>query len=228
MTAYIPFDTMELVPSADVATNGTMAFTYPSGNASRYAKSGETLVVEGLQISGLAAGASTFTLSYGASTVTVTWKGSTSIPAGTRVKLQAPRVQKVGVYVLPIYINLASIAGAGDVLTNYIPGHNFKILSTTWQQMIPVTTGAKAATLNLEIGTTDLTGGTVALTSATCTPLGAQIAGAAITAGNVGTDTDSFSIEAASVTAFAEGTGTLLIEIQNTDTLNEYNKRYWS
>lgn len=227
MPAFTPFDTITLVPSVAIATNDTMTFTYPAGNASRYAKSGEKLIVQGLQLT-LDAGASTFTLAYGASSVVVTWKGSTSIPAGTQVTLQAPRVQKVGVYILPVYINLASITGAGDVLTNYIPGHAFKILSVDWRQMIPVTTAAKLATLNLEIGTTDLTGGTVALTSATCTPMGVAVAGAAITGANVGTATDSISIEASAVTAFAEGTGTLLIEIQNTDTLAEFNARSWS
>jgi len=226
MGAYTPYDIIELVPSAAVATNDTMVFTYPSGNASRYAKSGEKLVIQGLQNT-LDQAADTFTLSYGASSVTVTYKDATSIPAGTKVMLQLPRKQKVGVQVLAFFFNLADIAN-GDMLTNYVPGFNFKILSVDWRQCKAVTTGSKLATLNLEIGTTDLTGGTVALTSAACTPAGAAVAGSAITAGNVGTDTDSFSIEASSVTTFVEGNGWLLVEIQNLDTLNEFDNRDWS
>jgi len=224
MPAYTPFDLITLVPAADVATSGTMTFTYPSGNASRYAKTGEKLIVSGLQ-NVLSTG---FTLVYGASSVVVTYTGSTTIPAGTSVTLQAPRTQKVGVYQIPFYFAMATDIATGDLLTNYIPGHAFKILSVDWRQAKAVTTAAKLATINLEIGTTDLTGGVVSLTSALCTPAGVAVAGTAITAGNVGTATDSFSIEASAVTAFSEGAGWLIVEIQNTETLAEYAARAWS
>jgi len=226
MGAYTPYDIIELVPSAAVATNDTMTFTYPSGAASRYAKTGEKLVVQGLQNT-LDQAADTFTLAYGASSVVVTYKDATSIPAGTKVILQLPRAQKVGVQILPFFVNLADIA-AGDVLTTFTPGFNFKILSIDFQTAKAVTTASKLATLNMEIGTTDLTGGTVALTSAACTPAGKQVAGAAITGGNTGTDTDSFSIEASSVTAFSEGSGWVMVKLQNLDTLNEFENREWS
>ena len=108
-------------------------------------------------------------------------------------------------------VNLASITGAGDVLTTWTPGFAGKIISLDFAVTVPVTTAAKAATLNAEIGTTNLTGGTVALTSANCTPLGAIVAGAAITAANSFSATDTVSIEAASVTAFSEGAGVLII-----------------
>lgn len=83
------FLNMSLSPAAAVATNGTMTFTYPSGNASQFAQSGEKLVVSGLQNT-LAQAADTFTLVYGGSSVVVTYKDATSIPAGTVVTLQAP------------------------------------------------------------------------------------------------------------------------------------------
>jgi len=123
-----------------------------------------------------------------------------------------------GCYVLSVPVNLASITGAGDVLTNFVPGHKFKILKETFAVTVAVTTGSKAATLNSEIGTTNVTGSAVALTSANCTPLGALVAGGAITAANTGSATDTFSVEAASVTAFAEGAGVYLALIQNMDT----------
>lgn len=227
MPANIAFDTITLVPAAAVATSGTMTFTYPSGNASQYAKTGETLVVQGLQ-SVLAAGGSTFSLVYGASSVVVTYLGSTSIPAGSSVTLQLPHAQRVGVQLLAFYMPLAEIAATGDLLTNYIPGYAFKILAVDVRVLKAATTAAKLATLNMEIGTTDLTGGVVALTSANCTPAGVAVAGTAVTAGNVGTATDSFSIEASGVTAFVEGSIQVLVALQNIDTLNEYTKRYWS
>lgn len=124
----------------------------------------------------------------------------------------------VGESTVAIPITLASITGAGDVLTNYTPGYKFKLLGASFAVAVPVTTAAKAATLNLEIGTTNVTGGEIALTSANCTPLGALVAGSAITAANTGSATDTISVEAASVTAFAEGSGYLLLNIQNMDT----------
>lgn len=83
----VGFKTITLTPSAAVANNGTMTFTYASGDASQWKQSGEVLVIEGLQTT-LAQAANTFTLAYGASSVVVTYKGATTIPAGTRVVLQ--------------------------------------------------------------------------------------------------------------------------------------------
>jgi len=73
------------------------------------------------------------------------------------------------------------------------------------------TTADKAATLNAEIETTNLSGGVLALTSANCTPKGAQVAGTEITGNNAFTATQKISIEASSVTAFAEGAIWLMI-----------------
>lgn len=123
-----------------------------------------------------------------------------------------------GVHTVAIPITLANITGAGDVLTTYTPGYKFKVLSVDFAVETPVTTGSKAASLNVEIGTTNVTGGVVALTSDNCTPMGAVVAGSAVTAANTGTAADTISVEAASVTAFVEGTGYLILKIQNMDT----------
>lgn len=125
-----------------------------------------------------------------------------------------------GKVILSIPIFLAAITGAGDVVTQITPGFAFSVESLDFVVTQPVTTAAKLATLNAEIGATNLTGGAVALTSATCTPLGAKIAGTAITAANVGTAADTLSIEASAVTAFAEGSGVLLVTLLNLDTVN--------
>jgi hypothetical protein len=127
-----------------------------------------------------------------------------------------------GVYTLAIPIKLAAITGAGDVLTTYTPAHKFKVLRTAFAVTSPATTADKAATLNVEIGTTNVTGGEIALTSANSTPLGAVVAGASVTAANTGTSADTISIEAASVAAFAEGEGVLLLMIQNMDTADAH------
>lgn len=229
MPAYVPYDIISLTPAADVATSGTMTFTYPTGDASRYAKSGEKLVVSGLQDI-LAQAAGTFTLVYGASSVVVTYTGATTIPAGSQVTLQLPRTQKVGVSVLTVPVQLAAFTtAAADIMTNYAPGFAFKVLDI---QFVVTTlgTGASASMVfNAEIGTTNLTGGVLTLLLADATPLGKKTAATAITALNVGTAADTLSLEvAASGTVFTAGAGFFMIEIQNLDTLNEYNQRAWS
>lgn len=134
---------------------------------------------------------------------------------GTNVTVARENVTGgAGLTTLAFFFNQADIAN-GDLLTNYVPGYAFKIEKVDWRQQKAVTTAAKLATLNLEIGTTNVTGGVISLTSAACTPAGVAVAGTAVTADNVGSATDSFSIEASSVTAFVEGSGWLLIQIRN-------------
>ena len=123
----------------------------------------------------------------------------------------------VGIYTKTFEIALAGITDA-DILTSFLPGHKFKILAFDFYTTVAVTTAAKASTINLEIGTTNLTGGVISLTSATCTPKGVKVAGTAVTALNTGSATDVISVEASATTAFVEGSGFFAIRIQNMDT----------
>lgn len=127
------------------------------------------------------------------------------------VAIDVGRPEIVTHLVLPI--TLAAITGAGDVVTTIPLAFPGRVLSLDAFVKTAVTTAAKAATLNAEINTTNLTGGTVALTSANCTPLGAKIAGAAITDNAAFVAGDTLSIEAASVTAFAEGEVDLIVAL---------------
>lgn len=128
----------------------------------------------------------------------------------------------VGIYYWPIHLNLAGITGNVDVLTTFTPGHKFKIMALDFYATTIASTASKLATLNLEIGTTNLTGGAVALTTSSCGTLGAVTAGSAVTAANTGSASDTVSLEASSVTAFVEGSGTLMIKIQNMDTADAF------
>lgn len=102
---------------------------------------------------------------------------------------------------------------AADVLSAWTPGFFGRLKKLDWITGTPVTTGSKLATFSAKIGSTAVTGGAVALTSATATPLGHVVAGSAITAANAFGPTDTISLVAASVTAFAEGAGTLVAVI---------------
>lgn len=123
----------------------------------------------------------------------------------------------VGISTLVFYVEAASLAN-GDVMTEYVPGYAFKILAFDARCAKVVSTGAKAATLNLEIETTNVTGGAIALAGTYA--IGAVQAGTAVTAANTGTAAQKLSIEAASVTAFVEGAFWLIVSIQNMDTVN--------
>lgn len=112
-------------------------------------------------------------------------------------------------------IDLALLAN-GDVITDWTPGFAGEFVSHAFRVKDPVTTAAKAATLNLEIGAVNVTGGVLALTSANCTPTGAVINGTAITAANAFAADDTVSWEASAVTTFVEGSGTLIIVVRHT------------
>lgn len=109
------------------------------------------------------------------------------------------------------HYNLADIAD-GDIGTEFVPGYAGRIGKFYAVATKAASTASKLTTLNLEIGTTNLTGGALALTSANMTPIGAKVDASAITAGNTFSATDAISIEASSTTAFAEGEVELVIE----------------
>ena len=84
----------------------------------------------------------------------------------------------------------------------------FAVTAASFRVGAPVTTGAKAATLTVQIGGAAVTGGVISMTSANCTPTGAAVASTAITGVN-STFTPNTTLEVAvsSVTAFLEGSG---------------------
>jgi hypothetical protein len=108
----------------------------------------------------------------------------------------------------------------GDLVTQFTPGFAGKMKKWYWiQGGVPVTTGGKAATLNLEINAVNVNDGsgtnsTIALTSAACTPMGIVIAGSVIGGANCFSESDTISVEASSVTAFSEGDGQLVVEYE--------------
>jgi hypothetical protein len=128
----------------------------------------------------------------------------------------------VGVFTLAIPIQLAAMTtAAADLITDYVLGFAFKILGVSFST---TTIGAGAGatqSLNLEINSTNVTGGVVAVTLASTDTLGEISAGSAVTALNTGTATDTISVEvAAGGTIFTAGAGVLLIKIQNMDQAN--------
>lgn len=122
-----------------------------------------------------------------------------------------------GVYTLNFPMALKEITD-GDFLTDYTIGHKFKLLSFGYVADVESSTSSKASTITLEIGATGTTGGSLALTTALTDTTGKVTAATAITALNTGSSSATISIIGASTTAFAEGSGSLQILVQNMDT----------
>lgn len=120
-------------------------------------------------------------------------------------------------------IPLSSLAtglstSAIDLLTNYTVGYKFKLLSFDFVTTIAGTGAGASQTFNLEIGTTNVTGGSLNVTLSSTDTIGKITSGTAITAANTGTSSDTLSIEmAASGTVFTAGAGYFVIGIQNMD-----------
>ncbi len=109
------------------------------------------------------------------------------------------------VITIPV-VAMANIADA-MVLKRVLP-FPFTLDSIAWRQGDKaVTTAAKLSTATAQINTTSVTGGAVALTSALCTPAGANIAGSEVTALNTGAAGDTVGVIFSSTTAFVEGSG---------------------
>lgn len=211
---------------ASVADSGTFTVSYPSGFTRESFTKGQSRSGEAYMIVNdndrFSAAAGTMSLSsYGASTITITNSSGAALAAGSRVSIYASVGNGNEVVDLQFRVNLATITGAQDVVSNYYPGLDGVIEYFGFVVDQPVTTASKAATFNLEISTTDLTGGVIALTSAAATPMGTVIDGTLITAGNRIAKNGNFSIEASSVTAFSEGTGTFIVRIR-ADISDEY------
>jgi hypothetical protein len=108
-------------------------------------------------------------------------------------------------------VDAASIAN-GDLVTSYpLPLFLGKLGRVRAVVVQAITTVGKAAAFNLEIGTTNTTGGAIALSGAYA--LGAVVAGTAITGANTWRPGDLLSIEASGVTAFIEGRIRIAVEL---------------
>lgn len=191
-----------------------------------------------------------FDLTYGASTITITNKTGVTWAVGDTIVAQfanativddptsfGPIISltdnsggtgtdtiaaTVGIQTVAIPIQLAAMTtSAADLLTNYTPGYAFELLSLEFITTTIGTGTSASQVLNLEIGTTNVTGGALTLLLADTATLGKKTAATAITAANIGTASDTISIEvAASGTVFTAGAGFLLLKLRNMDTVN--------
>lgn len=127
-----------------------------------------------------------------------------------------------GVTTLAFAVDLVTLTTlARELLTDYVLGYAFKILSVDFVVTDEGTGAGATQTINLEINSTNVTGGVINPTLANTATAGALVAGTAVTANNTGNAAATLSIEvAAGGTIFTAGQGIILIRIQNMDTAN--------
>jgi len=112
---------------------------------------------------------------------------------------------------LDFEVDAADLAAA-DVVTDYpLPLFHGKIGRTRAICTKAITTGAKAADLDFEIGAAAITGGQIALAGAYA--LGAIQAGAAVTAANTFKPGDTLTVVGSAVTPFIEGRVKIVAEL---------------
>lgn len=213
------FARVDTVLAAAVANSGTFTVAYPTGFVQASFTAGLAGTAHYMVVNNndkWTAAASKMSVAFGASEITVTNSTGYTLAAGSEISIYLDQVDGNNVVNLTFYVDLASITAA-DVITNWRPGVAGTVEYFAFIVDKAVTTAAKAASFNLEIGTTNVTGGVIALTSANATPKGAVIEGSAITGANTLTDTSTLSVEASSVTAFSEGTGTLVVRIRRSE-----------
>ena len=164
----------------------------------------------------------TYTQTYSTANRTVAAATTSALTDNTTGTTTTTFAAGVGVYdlVLPAPANLSTLSTGGvDVATGIVLGHKFKVLSYEFITTLAGTGASASLVFNLEIGTTNLTGGVLTLDLADTDTIGKREAATAITAANTGTSTDALSLEvAAGGTAFTAGSGYFVVKVQNMDT----------
>lgn len=203
------------------ANAGTITFSYPTGfvqadfTAGLAVPNGSYMMVnQSDKVLEDISAATGIALSFGSTTITVTNNTGASIAAGSKIDLFANQQDGNAAETIIIPVSALSDVGNADIVSGIRLGIDGYIENFEYIQGKPVTTGSKLATVVLKIGSTAVTGASIALTSALCTPLGARIASTQITAANRITKKDALSLTASSVTAFVEGSGFFAVRIR--------------
>jgi hypothetical protein len=125
------------------------------------------------------------------------------------VSLGGPKSASPNV-VITIPIDFPSLANGGQTYS-ITPGFAGRIKSISVAVRKAVSTASKSANITAQAGGLNVTGGVVALTSANATPIGANVAGSAITAGNTFTAAQTIGFIVTGVTTFIEGDGSVIL-----------------
>lgn len=107
---------------------------------------------------------------------------------------------------------ILSTATSGSTVFKFVPGYAGKIQTLDGSVQVAATTTGKAATFQVFISDTAVTGAALTLTQVNCATLGARISGVVATGSNSFTATQAISIQvSAAAAAFSEGEANLLL-----------------
>lgn len=143
-------------------------------------------------------------------------------PSGTPSNQIQPTA---GIYNMTIPHSFASGTSAGEVVTEIVIGHAFRIIGWYFVADVPGVGASASRVFNMEINTTNVgtVTSTVTATEASTSAKGEVTLGTTVTGANEGSNADTFSIEvAAGGTQFSAGSGYFVVKIQNVDDSNAY------
>lgn len=126
----------------------------------------------------------------------------------------------VGIHYWSFYAKLSDVTAAASVGA-FTPGYAFKILSISWLGLQAGTGAGATITFTPTISGVAITGGVLVPTLANATA-GSVVAASTITGANTGTSASTFALTASAITAFTNGTGTIIVKVQNTDEANAF------
>jgi len=209
------------VTASATADDATVTVSYPSGTSQKMFTAGltdrsGTYAIFNNNDRKTYGDPGDFELTFGSSTITITNRSGASWAAGTKIDLHI-KVRSKRRVIVPIPVPPLAGITAADIITDMRLGIAGYLLYAEFVTTVAVTTAAKAATLNFEIGTTDVTGLTLALASADATPKGKVLPFGEATANNRLEVESLLSLEASSVTAFSEGEGYINLHIEVDD-----------
>lgn len=157
------------------------------------------------------------TISSGAATLKSMRAAGLTDNSGGTASASAGIVANLAKQTVQIPVQLADLATG--TLKLALP-FAFTVTAAGFRVAKPATTAAKLATATLQVNGVAATGGVIALTSANCTPMGAAVAGSAVTALNTGTAGQTVEFALSAVTAFVEGDGYFEVTVVNNDLAN--------
>lgn len=223
MTSLNPkfYNRLDHVIGTEVADSGTFTMAYPSGTTVGDFDKGladlaacYVVLNKNDKVLYNTTGDYYVGIAFGASEITITNETGAAIPVGTVVDLHLA-VKEGNRKCITIPVPPMAEWTAADIITEMQLGIAGDLEYAEFVLTTAVTTAGDGMTLNFEIDTTNVTGMTLALTSANATPKGKVLPFGLPTAGYTLTRASKLSLEAAtSVATFAEGNGYINLYIR--------------
>ena len=142
--------------------------------------------------------------------------------SNTNLSISALMAAGVSKLTMSFTIALATLTDAAQF--HVTPGFKGRLMRTYFVTQVVASTAGRLSTLTPSIEAVNLLGGVLALTTVACNTKDKELSGTAITGQNAFTNTQSITWTGSATTAFAEGSGYLVMDLMNDDTLEALAK----